>query len=97
MPWLIARSPIATRRGRPGREEGKPRIPKKETRSGARGELAMLRSKIEHCQPNSHPFRAAFSGIDCGLCPAWGGTFSIFISQISVGTCSEWTNRKVVM
>ena len=26
----------------------------------------MLHSKIEHYQSNSRPFRAAFSGIDCG-------------------------------
>jgi hypothetical protein len=42
------------------------RVPKGETRSGARGDLAMLnlpRAKIEHCELNTRPFNVAFSGI----------------------------------
>ena len=57
------RPPIAER-GWAGCEKGKPRVPKKEIRSGARIELAVLRSKIDRCQLNSHPFYAAFSGTD---------------------------------
>jgi len=38
----------------------------------------MLRSKIKHCQPNSHPFRAAFSGINSGRHPALDGTLFYF-------------------
>jgi len=78
--------PIAKRRGEPGRAEGKSRVPKEETRSGTRGELAMFRSKIEYCQPNSRPFRVAFSGIDCGWDLAGGGILFYFISQIPEGT-----------
>ena len=53
-------------KGWAGAGAGEAAHPKEETRSGARSELAMLCSKIEHCQPKSRLFRVAFSGIDCG-------------------------------
>ena len=56
----------------------KPLVPQKAIRSGARGELALLRSKIEHCQLNSRLFCVAFSGIDPVRQPATGGTFFDF-------------------
>jgi len=63
---LIMWPPIAKREAESGREQRRPHIPKKEIRSDAGGELAIRRSKIERCKPNLHPFRIAFSGIDCG-------------------------------
>ena len=48
------------------REQRKMRVPKKETRSSARSELAMLCSKIKHCQLNSYPGHIVFSELDCG-------------------------------
>ena len=47
-----------------GVQAGEPRVPEKGTRSGARDELAMLDSKVEHCELNPHLFRVAFSGIE---------------------------------
>jgi len=59
-------APNCKAKGEPERKQGKPLVPKKETRSGARGQLAILHSKAEHCQLNSRPFHAAFSGINRG-------------------------------
>ena len=91
------RPPIAKRSGEPRREWGKPQVPKKEICSGARGELAMLRSKIEHCQLNSHPFRAAFSGIDSSRQPAGGEYFFNFILPIFAVTRFEPANITMFM
>jgi len=52
----------AKRKGGSGREWGTPQIPKKEIRSSARDELAMIRLKIEHCQLNFHPLSGLVSG-----------------------------------
>ena len=77
-PRPIVWHPIAKRRGEPGRKQRKPRVPKKEIRSGARGELAMLGSKIKHCQLKSRPFRAAFSGMNRVLRPSGDSIFFNF-------------------
>ena len=69
----------------------------KGTRSGVRVELAMLHSKIKHCQLNLYPFHAAFSGITSGWQLVHDSVFSISISQIFIAPHFEWANKVSVM
>ena len=65
--------------GEPGR--GSCTFPKRkfyQARVVTAGELAIRRSKIEHCELNSCPICVAFGGIDRGQRPAGGGVFSDF-------------------
>ena len=87
----------AKRKGEPSREWEKPRIPKKEIRSSARDELAMLRSKTKHCQLVFHRFRTAFSGLNRVLHLAWGGIFfDFYFANFAVG-CFERANKITIM
>ena len=66
-------TPSRKAKGGPVVRAWKPLVPKKGTQLGARGELAIFLSKIEHCQLNSHPFHVTFSGINRVRKPAEGG------------------------
>ena len=55
------------------------RVPKKEIRSGARGELAMPHSKIGNCSLISDPFGVVLSGTDCDFFRLSGGVFFRFL------------------
>ena len=73
-------------------------FPNGETRLHAGCELAVAHSKIDHCGLNSHPFDAAFSGIERVWQTAEGGIFFTFsFEHICVHTfwITQWRGTYV--
>jgi len=89
--------PIVKRSGEPGTSGGRHAFPKWKFDQARVHEPAMLRSKVEHCQLNSHPFRAAFSGIDSGRQLAGEEYFFNFILPIFAVTRFEPVNKTMFM